>query len=218
MLNLSKILRQKYKKLMVTNLTSDFRAATEIQNFDLKYELKSPNNVLIKNQYVGINASDINFTSGKYYPGKKPPFNVGFEAVGQVVESASSPLPAGTNVAYCFDGSFSEYSEVPVSRVYQIPEADPAYVGLLVSGMTAKLAIDELSELEKYKNQDKKQNILVTAAAGGTGHLFAQLAKLANPSKNTVYGTTSSSDKADWLENYCQMNPINLSQVCQEFF
>ena len=30
------------------------------------------NSVIIKNHYVGINASDINFTNGKYIPGIKP--------------------------------------------------------------------------------------------------------------------------------------------------
>lgn len=31
------------------------------------------------NRFVGINASDINYTAGRYDPNKKPPFPVGFE-------------------------------------------------------------------------------------------------------------------------------------------
>ena len=30
-------------------------------------------------RYVGINASDINFTAGRYDPNVKPPFECGFE-------------------------------------------------------------------------------------------------------------------------------------------
>ena len=74
-----------YKKLIVDNLTSDFRKATKLIESPFPTKLSTNSSILVKNHYAGINASDINFTSGKYYPGKKPPFPVGFEGVGEVV-------------------------------------------------------------------------------------------------------------------------------------
>jgi NADPH:quinone reductase-like Zn-dependent oxidoreductase len=47
--------------------------------------LKTLISVLIKNEFVGINASDVNYTNGKYIPGLKPPFDCGFEGLGKIV-------------------------------------------------------------------------------------------------------------------------------------
>lgn len=38
--------------------------------------------VLSTCRYVGVNASDINYTAGKYDPKRKPPFPSGFEVSG----------------------------------------------------------------------------------------------------------------------------------------
>ena len=48
--------------------------------------------MVVKNVAVGINASDVNFTSGAYLPGVEPPFNCGFEAVGTVVAAGEKVL------------------------------------------------------------------------------------------------------------------------------
>merc|ERR1712179_223984 len=112
----------------------------------------------------------------------------------------------GQPVAYLYDGSFSEYHEIPSNRCFQVNDIKPEYVGLLVSGLTAKLALDKLGDLEP----NKKQTVLVTAAAGGTGHLFCQLAKRANP-ENCVIGTTSNTKKSEFLSQYVD-HALNLSE------
>lgn len=105
-----------------------------------------------------------------------------------------------------YDGSFSEYHEIPGSRCFPIDDIKPEYVSILLSGLTAKLALDNLGEL----TPNKKQTVLVTAAAGATGHLFAQLAKNANL-ENCVIGTTSSAEKAEFLGDYVD-HAVDLSQ------
>ena len=52
------------RKIVVTTLSSNFRKAVELQTASLP-KLQA-GCVLVKNRFVGINASDINFTSGKY--------------------------------------------------------------------------------------------------------------------------------------------------------
>ena len=54
-----------FRKLVCTKLTQNFREAVEVQTVKVTEENLKPNELLIKNRYVGINASDINVTAGK---------------------------------------------------------------------------------------------------------------------------------------------------------
>jgi NADPH:quinone reductase-like Zn-dependent oxidoreductase len=71
------------KKIVCKKLSSDFRDATEIISTTL--DNVPSGHVILKSKYLGINASDINYTSGRYLPGVKLPFDCGFECVGTVV-------------------------------------------------------------------------------------------------------------------------------------
>jgi len=68
---------------VVTKLSSNFRGATTIQ--ETTHRAPADNEIVIKNHFVGVNASDINFSSGKYLKGVPPPFDAGFEGLGEVV-------------------------------------------------------------------------------------------------------------------------------------
>lgn len=63
-----------FRKLQAIEVGNDFSKVTRVVTVnyqDLIDNLKK-NQVVVKNLYVGINASDINFTNGKYIPGIKP--------------------------------------------------------------------------------------------------------------------------------------------------
>ena len=144
----AKNLPSKIKQILVTKLTSDFRDAVKVVSVPLPKV--SAGQVLVKNKFVGINASDINFTSGKYLPGTQPPFPAGFEAVGKVVdvgENVSSSL-IGKSIAHMTPGAFSEYQLVKSSQVFPVPTEKPEYLPLLVSGMTASLALKNCADLK----------------------------------------------------------------------
>lgn len=66
-----------FQKLSVVKLTSNFGEAVKI----VKEPLIEPGDdeVLIKNIYAGVNASDVNISSGRYFTDGKLPFDVGFE-------------------------------------------------------------------------------------------------------------------------------------------
>ncbi|CAG2109400.1 unnamed protein product, partial [Medioppia subpectinata] len=51
-----------------------------------------------------------------------------------------------------------------------IPSLKPEFIGLLVCGLTATIGLDELGRIQKG---DK---VLITASAGGTGHIGIQWA------------------------------------------
>ncbi|KAB1256178.1 Prostaglandin reductase 3 [Camelus dromedarius] len=154
-------------------------------------------------RFVGVNASDINYSAGRYDPSVKPPFDAGFEGIGEVVAlglSASATHTVGQTVAYMAPGSFADYTVVPASVATAVPSAKPEYLTLLVSGTTAYISLKELGELSEGGR------VLVTAAAGGTGQFAVQLAKKA---KCHVIGTCSSDEKAAFLKSVGCDRPIN---------
>jgi len=180
-------------------LTSSFRQAAKLVKRPVfpqaTAELK-PNEILVKNSFVGINASDINWTAGRYDPTLKPPFDLGFEGLGEIVAKGKnvSKLKDGQFVTYMKYGSFTDLITLDSRHVFPIPSKDPGYLPLLVSGLTASIALEEVGRIRP----DKKpaESVLVTAAAGGTGQFAVQWAKLHGCH---VIGTTSSDSKAEFL-------------------
>lgn len=71
-----------YKTVQVHTLSKDFRTATKIVEVP---ELPTPaaGEVLVKNHFLGINATDINLTAGAY-GNVAPPFGCGLEAAGVI--------------------------------------------------------------------------------------------------------------------------------------
>ena len=66
-----------FKKLSVVKLSSNFREATKI--VDVPLTPPSDDQVLVKNLYAGVNATDINMTAGRYFVSGKVPFDIGLE-------------------------------------------------------------------------------------------------------------------------------------------
>lgn len=155
---------------------------------------------------MGINASDINFTAGKYTPGLKPPFDAGFESLGEVLavgpsvgSGSGSGIKVGQFVVTTSYGAFAEFQILRASQVFPVPDLDPKYLPLLVSGLTASIALEAAGEMKQVGvNGETRKTVLVTAAAGATGSFAVQLAHLAG---HHVIATCSSSDKAAFLRS-----------------
>ncbi|CAL9705360.1 unnamed protein product [Knipowitschia caucasica] len=189
------------RKLVVTKLSQNFREAVSVQ----AVSVPTPGNdeLLVRNRFVGINASDINYSAGRYDPTVKPPFDAGFEGIGEVVGlglKASSEYTIGDTVAYFHNGAFAEYTVVPAKESVRVPLVKPEFLSLLVSGATAYIALKRLGDLTKG------ETVLVTAAAGGTGQFAVQFAKQAGCH---VIGTCSSNEKAGFLKSIGCDRPIN---------
>lgn len=187
-----------FQKLVVHTLSNKFRMATKLVSIPLSPV--KPGHVLVKYVYAGVNASDVNYSAGRYFKSKeealsKLPFDAGFEAVGTVVAIGEGvtreDLFVGRPVATLTYGCFAEFSEVPDGHVLPVPAAIPEVVPMLTSGLTALLG------LEQAGNMGTGETILVTAAAGGTGQFAVQLAKLAG---NKVVATCGGAEKASLLK------------------
>ncbi|KPA76491.1 putative oxidoreductase [Leptomonas pyrrhocoris] len=181
-----------FRRIVAHDLSVDFRAATSIVRADFPKELH-PKAVLVRNKFVGINASDINFTAGIYQPDVRPPFGCGFEAVGEVVAvgSAVLDLKPGAAVATREYGAFAEHQAVARRHVKLIPSLAKEYLPLDLSATTASIA------LEHVLKPLKGERAVVTAAAGGTGQFAVQLLK--HVYACSVVGTCSSEEKAAFL-------------------
>ncbi|KAL2084644.1 hypothetical protein ACEWY4_020162 [Coilia grayii] len=189
------------KKLVVTKLSQNFRSAVCLQTVPVP--TPGDEDLLVKNRFVGINASDINYSAGRYDPSVRPPFGAGFEGIGEVVGlglSASARFTVGDKVAYFSDGAFAEYTVIPSKKAVPVPAAQPEYLSLLLSGATAHIALRRLGDLTEG------ETVLVTAAAGGTGQFAVQFAKMAGCH---VVGTCSSDEKAGFLKTIGCDRPIN---------
>lgn len=188
-----------YEKIIVHTLSHDFRGATSIVRTQLNLPIKAKH-VVVKIIYAGVNASDVNFSSGRYFTGNSKdvgsllPFDAGFEAVGVIaaVGDSVNDLKVGTPAAVMTYGSYSEFVTVPAHHILPVARPDPEVVAMLTSGLTASIALDKAAQMETGKV------VLVTAAAGGTGQFAVQLAKLAG---NTVVATCGGKEKAMLLKD-----------------
>ena len=98
------------------------------------------------------------FRTGRYSPGSKPPFPAGFEAIGEVVDAGQTTrLAPGTPVALMGDGAFSEFLVVNEKTCFPLPRADPHFLPLLVSGLTASISLERVGEIKEG------ETVLVTA-------------------------------------------------------
>ncbi|XP_077576353.1 prostaglandin reductase 3-like [Stigmatopora nigra] len=189
------------KKVVINKLSPNFREAASVQTVPVPTPADA--DLLVRNRFVGINASDINYSAGRYDPTARPPFDAGFEGIGEVVGlglSASSRYTVGDSVAYFSNGAFAEYTVVPAKESVPVPSVKPEFLTLLVSGATAYIALKRLGDLAEGKT------VLVTAAAGGTGQFAVQIAQQAGCH---VIGTCSSDEKAGFLKSIGCHRPIN---------
>jgi hypothetical protein len=203
-----------YRKLVAVRPDPDLRVACEVQEVALA--APAPGELLIRTQYSGVNAADYLMAQGRYLAPTPPPYDLGAESTGIVaaVGEGVSGFKEGDAVLVIAGGGYREYFTAQARFAIPVPQATPNIVSLGISGLTASIALEKTGEMTSG------ETVLVTAAAGGTGSIAVQLAKIAG---NTVIGTCGSDDKAAFLRDLGCDRPINyrkenLRQVLQEEF
>ena len=185
------MLPRTFRKVIITEETHLFRRAAQLVDVpmaNLEVETAA-GKVIVKNLFCGINASDVNFSAGKY--GMHPPMDAGFEGCGVVARDDSGTYSVGQPLCYLHYGSFAEYVALAPSRAFKVHRACPEVVALLTSGLTASIALEQASAVKPG------DVVLITAAAGGTGQFFVQLAKEMGA---FVIATCGSAEKATILK------------------
>ncbi|RYP71366.1 hypothetical protein DL771_004854 [Monosporascus sp. 5C6A] len=163
--------------------------------------------ILVKNDYAGVNFIDTYFRSG-LYPVPKFPHVLGCDAEGTIVKTGGGNLlglKEGDRVVLSLSaGTYAEYTAAPAEKAIKIPAGIPAKVATaaLLQGLTALTLIREAYQVKQG------DWVLVHAAAGGTGLWLCQLLKAVGA--NTI-GTASTQEKVDLATRAGATHMINYS-------
>ena len=193
-----------YRKVIARRFTNQFREAAEV--VETEFVMPAAGEVAVRNLYAGVNATDVNVTTGSYTPGQQPPIDLGLEVLAEVVavgEGVSNVKVGDTVLAMKVGAGYREYGLHAAGRVFPVPDANPAYVAVMLSGLTAAFGLYPCGEIKA------SDTVLVTAAAGGTGQFAVQLAKQEGCH---VIGTCSTDEKAALLHEMGVDRVINYKQ------
>ncbi|MEH2194531.1 MAG: zinc-binding dehydrogenase [Nostoc sp.] len=204
-----------YKKLIAKQLNQDFKSAVEV--VEIPISKPAANQVLIQNKFAGVNGGfDTLLCRGDVpYLNLIPPFDLGVEAVGEVIamgENVKDFQIGDAVITTARGGGYREYQVIDANLAVKVREATPELLTLMPTGVSALVALEQAGEMKS------NEVVLVTAAAGGTGHIAVQLAKLAG---NHVIGTCSSEAKASLLkelgcDRIINYRTENLNQVLKQ--
>ena len=160
-----------------------------------------PGEALVKVAACGVNYLDIYYRSGFHWGGhhQRPlPYIPGAEGAGTVLAVGPdvSEIRVGDRVAYGISngyGSYAELAAVPERHLVRVPEAVDlrSAAAAMLQGMTAHYLTRDTCPL------GPEDTVLVHAAAGGTGLLLVQMAKMRGA---RVFGTVSTPEKASIAE------------------
>ncbi|KAI8942768.1 hypothetical protein NX059_000812 [Plenodomus lindquistii] len=131
--------------------------------------------VLVKNEFIGINYIDTYFRSGVYKPPHFP-LILGREGAGTVAAigpNAPSDLSPGTRVAYMGMNAYAEYTAAPANTTVALPDN----IDTKIAAASLLQALTALTLIREAHAVQKGDWVLVTAAAGGVGLLLCQMLK-----------------------------------------
>jgi NADPH:quinone reductase len=155
------------------------------------------NEVLVRQEAIGLNFADVYQRKGQAGPHDAKPFPITLGANGagvvEAVGAAVSDIRVGDRVGYIYPGAYAKLIVVPADRIVPLPAnlstaklSTEIVAGTLLRGLTAEYLLHRLFRV----NKDSK--ILVHAAAGGMGVLLTQWAKSLGA---LVIGTVGSAAK-----------------------
>ena len=167
-----------------------FGGAENLKYADIPKPAPAPGQALVKIAAAGVNYIDIYFRIG-LYPAQ-PPVVLGSEGAGTVeaVAPEVTNVKPGDRVAYAMArGSQAEYASVPAWQLIKIPDSVEfnTAAAAMLQGMTAHYLVHSTYPLKTG------ESCLIHAAAGGTGLLLVQMAKMLGA---RVIGTVGSEEKA----------------------
>lgn len=146
---------------------------------------------LVRISAIGVNFADTLLRRGLYLVKPELPVIPGSEAAG-VVEEVGPGVDAslvGRRVAFIGGNCYAEYAVAPARQLLPLPDQMSFEEGAAfpVQALTAYHLLYTMDSVREGKS------VLVHAAAGGTGLMAVQMAKMAGA---LVFGTTSSHEKA----------------------
>jgi NADPH2:quinone reductase len=160
---------------------------------DIPKPSPGPGQALVKIVASGVNYIDVYFRKG-VYPAP-PPIVLGSEGAGTVeaVGPDVTTVAPGDRVAYAMArGSYAEYAVVPAWQLVKIPPSVDfqTAAAAMLQGMTAHYLTHSTYPLKPG------DSCLIHAAAGGTGRLIVQMAKMLGAHVVATVGTEEKAKQA----------------------
>lgn len=180
---------------------------------------------LVRVLRAGLNFADVITVRGEYQVKVDPPFILGSEIVGEVVDTGGAAhLVAGDLVmAQVTSGAYAEYCAVDAARLIRLAKGtDPTQAAAIpIAYTTASLALFHIADLRRG------ETVLIHAPAGGTGTAATQLAlnagarviaATATPEKASVATANGAiaivnNRAADWVETLRTIAPGGVDVV-----
>lgn len=182
---------------------------TDVLQYKADLPLPQPKEgqVLVKNDFVGINYIDTYFRTG-LYPAPSFPYILGREAEGTIVKTGGGEmygLKEGDKVVWMAEGAYAEYTVAAAAKTAKVPKEMDSKIAAaaLLQGLTALTLVREAHTVKKG------DWVLVHAAAGGTGQWLCKLLKAIGA--NTI-GTASTPEKIDIARKAGATHLINYSK------
>jgi len=160
---------------------------------DIPRPQPGPGHALVKIAAAGVNFIDVYFRIG-LYPAT-PPVVLGSEGAGTVeaVGPDVTNVRPGDRVAYAMArGSDAEYAVVPAWQLVKIPDSldFQKAAAVMLQGLTAHYLTHSTYPLKSG------ESCLIHAAAGGTGRLLVQMAKMRGAHVVATVGTEEKARQA----------------------
>jgi NADPH2:quinone reductase len=160
---------------------------------DIPKPSPGPDQALVKIVASGVNYIDVYFRKG-VYPAP-PPIVLGSEGAGivEAVGSGVKNVASGDRVAYAMArGSYAEFAVVPAWQLVKIPPSVDfqTAAAAMLQGMTAHYLTHSTYPLKPG------DSCLIHAAAGGTGGLIVQMAKMLGARVVATVGTEEKAKQA----------------------
>jgi NADPH2:quinone reductase len=176
----------------------------------IKTPIQPPNEgeVLVRHKAIGVNYIDVYYRNG-IYPLASLPGKIGHEASGivEAIGQGVNGFEEGDRVAYVSPtpGSYCTSRNVPAEILIKIPSqiSFETAATMLLKGMTVHYLFKRTSNLQKF------HTVLFHAAAGGTGLIAMQWAKLLGAK---IIGTVSSEEKVQLAKKYGADHVINYAR------
>jgi NADPH:quinone reductase len=141
---------------------------------DVPEPTPGPDDVLVEVHSVGVSFPDLLLSRGEYQMKPEPPFNLGVDFAGEVLEPGSSGFAVGQRVAGVAGwGNAAERVASPRIWTFPLPDALSYDEGaaLPMNYLTAQFALKDRGSVREG------ETVLVHGAAGGVGTATLQVAR-----------------------------------------
>ena len=159
-----------------------------------------PGEILVRNLYLSFDPAMRGWMEDR--PSYIPPVGLGevmrCAAIGQVVESRDESLPVGSFVSGLF--GWQEYALAGPGRATRIADGVPLTWPLGVLGITGLTAYFGMLDIGK---PEAGQTVVVSGAAGATGSVAAQIARIRGA---RAIGIAGGPEKCAWLRGEARLD------------